>query len=54
MKIIIYATITIITIAVAAFLGKTTINFTDGIYSIERPLTAIFFLLTVLFGLLNK
>jgi len=52
MKILVYSLLVIIALTLAAFIGKTTIN-ENGI-EIERPLTAIAFICTLILAALNK
>ena len=42
------------TLALALFIGRTTIDVQRCVVKIERPLTMIAFILTVVFGLLKK
>jgi len=52
MKLIITIAVAILAIPIAFFIGKT--NITDGGIEVERPLTAVFFYLTILASLFDK
>jgi hypothetical protein len=52
MKILLYLGITVGILLAALYIGKTTI--TNGSISIERPVTAVLFILTMLAAILNK
>ncbi len=53
-EIIVWTVIMLIAIPIALFIGKTTLNFAPFYFNVERPLTAIAFLITIVLGILNK
>ncbi len=55
MKIIAYSILVLLVLATALFIGHTTINYPERPFiKIEKPLTAILFVLTVITAVLKK
>lgn len=54
MKIVIYSIVWLGIILIALYIGKTNINLEEHKFVMERPLTAVFFLLTMIAATFNK